>query len=131
MQIVVDTSVIIAVISGEPQRDALIELTKGADLLAPQSLHWEVGNALSAMLRRDRISLDQALQAISAYQKIPIRFIDVELENSLSIAETLGIYAYEAFMIRAALKYRAPLISLDSYLLTCAKEMNARTIEVN
>jgi predicted nucleic acid-binding protein len=131
MQIVVDTSVIIAVISGESQRDALIELTKGADLLAPQSLHWEVGNALSAMLRRDRISLDQALQAISAYRKIPIRFIDVELENSLSIAETLGIYAYDAFMIRAALKYRAPLISLDSYLLTYAKEMNARTIEVN
>ena len=43
MDIVVDTSVIIAVIANEPQRDILIDLTKGADLLAPPSVHWEIG----------------------------------------------------------------------------------------
>ena len=34
MDIVIDTSIIVAVIAHEPQRDALIELTRGADLLA-------------------------------------------------------------------------------------------------
>ena len=60
MEIVVDTSAIIAVIVGEPQRQTLIELTAGADLIAPPSVHWEIGNALSAMLRRGRVSLGSA-----------------------------------------------------------------------
>jgi predicted nucleic acid-binding protein len=57
LNIVVDTSVIIAVISNESQKDRLIELTKGADLVAPPSVHWEIGNAFSAMLKRGRLTL--------------------------------------------------------------------------
>jgi len=52
MDIVVDTSVLIAVIANEPEKDRLIRQTTGADLLAPPSCHWEIGNAFSAMLRR-------------------------------------------------------------------------------
>lgn len=60
MKVVVDTSVIIAVIANEPEKDALIAKTKGVELLAPHSLHWKVGNAFSAMLKRQRIRLAQA-----------------------------------------------------------------------
>jgi len=49
MELVVDTSAIIAVLVREPLRAALIDVTAGADLLAPPSVHWEVGNAFSAM----------------------------------------------------------------------------------
>jgi len=131
MNIITDTSVIIAVIAGEPERNALIDQTKGADLLAPPSVHWEIGNALSAMLRRKRIALDIALEAIAAYQQIPIRFVDVDLQDVLHVADTLGIYAYDAYLIQAALKYRAPLISLDAYLIECAKKRDVNIIEVN
>ena len=64
MDIVVDTCVIIAVIANEPQKDALVELTRGTDLIAPHSVHWEISNAFSAMLKRKRITLEQALRAI-------------------------------------------------------------------
>jgi len=130
MDIVVDTSVIIAVIANEPERAALVELTTGADLIAPHSVHWEIGNAFSAMLRRGRIKVEQAIQAVKLYQRIPIRFVDVELEESLKIADTLGIYAYDAYLIRCALKYKSPLISLDRKLVSVAKKMKARVIEV-
>ena len=130
MDIVVDTSVIIAVIANEPEREALVELTTGADLIAPRSVHWEIGNAFSAMLRRERIKVEQAIQAVKLYQRIPIRFVDVELEESLQIADTLGIYAYDAYLIRCALKYKSPLISLDRKLISAAKRMKARVIEV-
>jgi predicted nucleic acid-binding protein len=130
MDIVVDTSVIIAVIANEPEREALVELTTGADLIAPRSVHWEIGNAFSAMLRRERIKVEQAIQAVKLYQRIPIRFVDVELEESLQIADTLGIYAYDAYLIRCALKYKSPLISLDRKLVSAAKRMKARVIEV-
>ena len=130
MDIVVDASVIIAVIANEPEKEALIELTTGADLIAPHSVHWEVGNAFSAMLRRERITVEQAIQAVKLYQQIPMRLVEVELEESLKIADTLGIYAYDAYLIRSALKYKAPLVSLDRNLVRAAKEMKARVIEV-
>ncbi len=131
MNVVVDTCVIIAVIAGEPERDELIELTSGADLLAPHSVHWEIGNALSAMFRRNRISLPQALQTVAAYRRIPIRFVDVELDDSLRIANALGIYAYDAYLIRSAIKYRAPLVTLDSHLIESARRMKAEVMEVS
>lgn len=130
MKTVVDTSVIIAVIANEPEKPVLVQLTKGAELVAPHSVHWEIGNAFSAMLRRKKITLDEALKALDAYGKIPIGFLDVELELSLRIADQLGIYAYDAYILRCSEKYRAPLVSLDRYLVDCAKSMGIRVMEV-
>jgi len=128
--IVVDASVIVAVIAHEPQRGALIGLTKGADLLAPASVHWEIGNAFSAMLKRNRIEVEQALQAVAAYRRIPIRYVDVELEDTLAIAARYAIYAYDAYLIRCGLKFSAPLLSLDRSLLQLAEQAGVDTIEV-
>lgn len=130
MDIVVDASVIIAVIANEPVKEVVIELTAGAGLIAPHSVHWEIGNAFSAMLKRERIEVEQAIQAVKVYQQIPIRFVDVELEEALKIADALGMYAYDAYLIRCALKYRSPLMSLDRNLVSAAREMRARVIEV-
>jgi len=130
LNIVVDTSVIIAVISNESQKDRLIELTKGADLVAPPSIHWEIGNAFSAMLKRGRLTLHQTLKAIEVYHKIPVRYAEIELEDTLRIAAEYNIYSYDAYLLRCALKYNAPLISLDRNLVRIAKEMNVVVIEV-
>ena len=130
MDIVVDTSVVIAVIVNESVKETLVELTIGADLIAPQSVHWEIGNALSAMLKRGRITVEQAAQAVRVYQEIPLRFVDVELEETLKIVDAQGIYAYDAYLIRCAEKYKAPLISLDRNLIVAARERGARVIEV-
>lgn len=129
MDIVVDTSVIIAVIANEPERESLVELTKGVNLTAPCSVHWEVGNAFSAMLKQKRITMDLALKAIGAYRKIPIRFVDIELEESLRIVDKFGIYAYDAYLIRCASKYKLPLISLDRNLISCARQFKISVLE--
>jgi predicted nucleic acid-binding protein len=131
MKIVMDTSAIIAVIANEPEKTALIELTRGAELIAPHSVHWEVGNAFSAMLKGKRITPDEALKALEVYGKIPIRFLGVELERSLTIANELAIYAYDAYIIRCAQKHRAPLVSLDQNLVACAKNAGIQVREVS
>lgn len=130
MKFVVDASVIIAVIANEPEKDQLIEITKGADLLAPASVHWEVGNAFSAMMKQDRVSLEQALEALEIYRKIPIRYTEVELENSLAIVAKHGIYAYDAYLLRCATKYNTALITLDRKLAQVGQEMNIEVVEV-
>jgi predicted nucleic acid-binding protein len=130
MKFVVDASVIIAVIANEPEKNQLIEITKGADLLAPASVHWEIGNAFSAMMKRGRVSLEQALEAIEIYRKIPIRYTEVELENSLSIVAKYGIYAYDAYLLQCATKYNTALITLDRKLAQAGQEMNIEVVEV-
>lgn len=130
MEIVIDTSVIIATIADEPEKEALVQATRGSDLIAPPSVHWEFGNAFSAMLKRRRISLEQALEAIDIYRQIPIRLANVELDESLSIAAEGNIYAYDAYLLRCALKYQATLLSLDKNLLKTARAMGVNVIEV-
>ena len=44
MDVVTDTSVIIAVITNSPEKDALAEVTRESALVAPASVHWEIGN---------------------------------------------------------------------------------------
>lgn len=131
MDIAVDASVIIAVIANEPEKEVLIQLTKGATLITSPSIHWEIGNTFSAMLKRNRISLHQALQAIDVYHQIPVRFADIELEEAVVIAAEHKIYAYDAYLIRCATKYSLPLLSLDRNLVKLAEEIGIEVIEVN
>ena len=129
--VVVDASVLIAVITNEPTKNKLIELTQDVDLIAPHSIHWEIGNAFSAMLKRERISQPNAIQAIETYEKIPIRFVDIELEEAIKLADKLKIYAYDAYLIRCAHKYKSPLLTLDQGLIHSAKLVNTQILEVS
>lgn len=130
MNIVIDTSAVIAVITNEQHKKKLITATKGADLIAPSSLHWEVGNAFSAMFKRQRITMDQAIAALEAYHQIPIRFSDVELSIALELASSLGVYAYDAYVIGCALKHNSSLISLDDGLLEAAENAGVKVKEI-
>ncbi len=131
MELVLDTSVIIAVLTSEPERAALVKQTRGAELVTPESVHWEVGNALGAMLKRRRISLDQALRAVDTYHQIPLHTVEVDLEVALEIADAHDIYAYDAYVICAALRQRCPLLTLDKGLSRAARAAGCRVIEVS
>ena len=131
MNVVVDTSVLIAVLAGEPEKQKLINLTRGMDLLAPASVHWEIGNALAAMLKRKRIADDQIPAILEAYDQIPIRFIDVNLAASLQIAADYDLYAYDAYIITCAQENRCSLISLDNVLCKAALTARVKVLEVS
>ena len=73
MPIVVDTSTILAVVLNETTKPRIIEATKGQELLAPDSIQWEIGNAFSAMFKRNKITLDQATTGFKIYKKISLR----------------------------------------------------------
>lgn len=131
MEIIVDTSVLIAVLTGEPTRDHLIARTQGAELLAPGSVHWEVGNAFSVLLKRRRLQLPEVQAALAAYAQIPIRFVDVELAAALELAHRFGLYAYDAYLMACARRQRAPLLSLDARLGRAAREAGVELMEVS
>ncbi|MFN3333757.1 MAG: type II toxin-antitoxin system VapC family toxin [Caldilinea sp.] len=130
MEIVIDTSAIIAVITNEQRKPQLIDVTNAVNLIAPASIHFEIGNAFSAMLKRQRIDLKQAAEALAIYRSIPIRLVDVELEESLRIASQLNVYAYDAYLIRCAEKYHCALLTLDRSLRVQAMAYGVSLVEV-
>jgi predicted nucleic acid-binding protein len=127
--ITIDTSALIAVITDEPSKNRIIELTVNSQLLAPSSVHWEIGNAFSAMLKRNRITLSQAQSCIALYQQIPIKFVDVPLINTTELVEQLKIYAYDAYLIQCALQTKTPLLTLDTGLIEAAKSVGITILE--
>ena len=128
-EIVIDTSAVVAVILDAPEKAALIRITQDAVLTAPSSVHWEIGNAFSAMLRRGRLSTELAARAIEIYQSILIRFVDVDLTASLMIASKHRLYAYDAYLIECAIARRASLLTLDRALARVASKMMIAVVE--
>ena len=131
MYVTIDTSALIAVIGNEASKQKIIERTSGCSLYAPSSVHWEIGNAFSAMFKRNCATIELARMALAIYREIPIKFIDVSLEHSVEISKALNIYAYDAYLIQCAQQTSTPLLTLDRGLGTAAKEMGIHVLEVN
>lgn len=131
LRIVVDTSTLIAVVAGEPEKARLIELTKDATIVAPPSIDWEIGNAFSAMLKRSRITLEQAIEAIDVYQEIWLEIVEIDLKQAVKLAGKYNIYAYDAYILQCAIEHDLPLISLDQNMVHIAKQAGIQVIEVS
>ncbi len=104
--------------------------TKGADLVAPASVHWEIGNALVALIRRRLATLAQAGSALNAFAEIPLRLLEVDLHQALHLADEYGLYAHDAYLLACALNQRAPLLTLDKALTRAAMRAGVELLEV-
>ena len=130
MKIAVDTSAIIAVIADEPERAKLIELTKNSSIVVQPSIKWEVGNAFSAMMKRSRVELEQAIEAIKIYQEISMEVVEIDLTDAMRLAGKYNIYAYDAYILQCAIENQVPLITLDKELAIVAQKEGVQVIEV-
>lgn len=130
MSIVIDTSAIIAVIVNEPERNNIIDATRGKTLLGPGSIPWEIGNAFSAMFKQKRITLEQASHGINIFESIPLRYVQPDFVNVLGMSQDYNMYAYDAYFVDCSLKYKSPLLSLDKKLKKVAKSLKIEVLEV-
>ena len=130
MDVVIDTSALIAVLTGEPKRNRIVEFTTGNTLIGPGSIPWEIGNAFSAMFKQNRLTLDEARKGLVIFEGIPLRYIKTDFVNALKISEQVNMYAYDAYFLDCALRNRAPILTLDRKLMTAAQYLNVETMEV-
>jgi len=130
MDIVIDTSALLAVIVAEPERDRIVKLTAGHTLIGPGSITWEIGNAFSAMLKHQRIGLAEAQQGLKIFNAIHLRFVRVDLNNAISIAHETKTYAYDAYFLDCAVRHAAPLLTLDRALERAATKLGVKVMEV-
>ncbi len=129
MEIVIDTSAVLAVVGEQAEKARLVRLTRGATLVAPASLHWEVGNALSAMFKRRAIGVKEAVELLMAYESIPIRMLDISLKQAVELSARWNVYAYDAYILACAMNQKAPLLTLDGGLIERARELKLEVLE--
>ena len=130
MDIVIDASAILAVIVDEPERDRVVAMTAGHNLVGPGSIPWEIGNAFSSMLKQHRLNIEEAKRGLSIFRSIPIRYLAVDMDNAVSIAHANDLYAYDAYFLDCAARHAAPLLTLDRPLKRVADKIGIRILEV-
>lgn len=128
MQIVLDTSALLAVLFDEPERPSLITATRGAVLVAPGVLPWEVGNALVAAIRRRRLTASEASAAWASFESVPLRLLDVHIPDAVTLASESGLYAYDAYFLALARSRGLPLLTLDRRLAEAAARIHVRLV---
>jgi predicted nucleic acid-binding protein len=129
MRIVADTNTFIAVALNEPEKKSVVGLTEGHDLIAPEVLPFEIGNALTAMVKRKTLLADEAVLAWDAIAYIPVDLRRINIAVALEIALKYNLYAYDAYFLECALSQRSPLLTLDKQMKEIAGKIGIKIME--
>lgn len=129
MNIITDTNIFLTVILDEPEKQLIIELTSESDAVSPEILPYEIGNALSAMIKRKQLTREEALKAQTAANNIPVRLVNVDILAALKLAIDFNIYAYDAYFIQCAKSLSCPLLTLDKRMKQVASELKIEVLE--
>jgi predicted nucleic acid-binding protein len=124
-----DASAIITMVIDEPEKNSIINLTKDVELFSPEMVPFEIGNALTRLKRRQILNDEEIIEAYNVYKKIPLRLVEVNIENALKIACQYNIYAYDAYYLEVAFRLRLPLLTLDKPMKNIARKMNLDILE--
>jgi predicted nucleic acid-binding protein len=129
MKITADTNTFIAVALNEPEKDRIIRLTEGNDLIAPDVLPFEIGNALTTMMKKNALKKEEVASAWDVVQHIPVDLRHTDIKSALNIAIKFNIYAYNAYFLECADKLRSPLLTLDLGMQRVAREIGITILE--
>ncbi|MBU2515532.1 type II toxin-antitoxin system VapC family toxin [bacterium] len=130
MKIIADANTFLAVALNEPEKTQIIKLTTGHELIAPEVLPYEIGNALTAIMKRHLLNPDEVTEAWNNTQLIQVELRRTNIREALKIASKFNIYAYDAYYLECASNLKLPLMTLDRRLMEVAREIQIKTIEV-
>jgi predicted nucleic acid-binding protein len=129
MDVLIDASALMPILIDEPEKVNIINATKNCELLAPSVLPYEIGNALTRLKRRQIMDDKQIMTAYSDFTRIPLRLLEVDIENALRIACKYAIYAYDAYYLEMASRLGMPLLTLDRLMKEIALKLKLKVLE--
>ena len=128
MDIIIDSSCIVAVLLGESEVETVKKAAEGKRLVSAACLPYEVGNSLSAAVKRHRICPEDAVLAYKEFLRIPIRLIEPDISKAVRIAAEEKHYAYDAYYIACAIDTGNPLYSLDQDMIEIAEKRGVKCL---
>ena len=113
---IVDASAVAAIMFDEPKADDLTRRVRGAILVAPALLQFELVNACVTKLRRYPDLRDTILQAFAVQGGLTIETAEVDHAAALVLAEQFRLTGYDASYLWLAQRLNAELVTLDRSL---------------
>lgn len=130
MKIFLDTSIVLAILVNEKERQSILNKINGNDLLCAESVVFEVGNAISSMFKRRKINLEQGKLVLKGFNELPIQIIEIDFERAINISSQFKIYAYDSYVLDCCERMRVPLVTLDNEMKRVSETMNISLMEV-
>jgi predicted nucleic acid-binding protein len=129
-EIIADANIFLTVILNEPERERIIGITKRMTLVSPEILPYEIANALSALVRRNKLSAEQALRCFNVFEQIPFYPVKVDITLALALACNFRSYAYDAYYLEVSKRLNMPLLTMDKQMKQNGLELNLTILDV-
>jgi predicted nucleic acid-binding protein len=121
LPLVVDASLVCALLFDEPERDDALERMAMRRLFAPRLLDLEI---VQVALKKRRRGMPGAAvaQALGDYAELDIDLVQPEFPAPYELAQRYGLTAYDATYLWLAAELKAPLASFDRQLADAARQ---------
>jgi predicted nucleic acid-binding protein len=113
--LVVDASLLCAVLFDEPEREQAQHRLSGRHLFAPKLLSHEVINVALKKCHRG-LSTGVVERALGDFVEQAIELLDTDVQAQFALAQRYALSAYDAAYLWLAAELKAPLATFDSKL---------------
>ena len=114
--IVIDASCILEYLLNQESKNYVVKKVGECQLVAPQCLPYEIGNAVSKLIKRNLISIFDGVAVYHEFARIPLRLVEPDIPDSIMIAGNTKSYAYDSYYISTAKRLNMPFFTLDEDL---------------
>ena len=120
--IVIDASCVLEFLLNQESKDLVVRKVGERSLVAPHCMPYEIGNAVSKLMKRKLISIVDGVAVYHEFARIPVRFVDPDIPDSILIAGNTDSYAYDSYYISVAKRLGMPLFTLDDTMKSNAQK---------
>ncbi len=103
-------------------------------LSEPYLIYYEFNNVINIAVKRGRIGIKDAINAIELFNSLPVikyNFLDEHYKNIFKNAVDLGISSYDSSYISLAKEINTPFFTVDKDLITKCKSFSNNVRHIN
>lgn len=83
------------------------------------------------MQTHGRLTTDRALRLVKDFEQVTIRELAVDLQRAVDLALSLGMYAYDAYILEPARSSGYPLLTLDGPVKAMAHKLGLSLVALD
>ena len=126
--IVIHASCVLSFLLNQKESKNVVSIVGENQLVAPSCLPFEIGNAISKLIKRKLISIYEGVSVFHAFARIPIRLIEPDIPNSIVIAGESESYAYDCYYLNIASQMVLPLFTYDDKMKETAEKRGIKCL---
>lgn len=126
--IVIDASCVLSFLLNQEGSENVVSTVGENKLVAPSCLPFEIGNAISKLIKRKLISVYEGVSVFHEFARIPIRLIEPDIPNAIVIAGESESYAYDCYYLNIAAQMVFPLFTYDDKMKETAEKRGIKCL---